>query len=211
MAIKKFAFVLVFIFYAFHYISQNKIFQPNLISIEQEVVSFPVIYLLDKQNTKNKGREFFLLGGVNVELNSNTKIKRSLFLNYQYHNYTYTHSLPGPYIYKYKNISNEEGNELYVLSGIRLKYSNKKQYSGWFLSLGLGGGYYRHFGDNYLYNSRMAWCNSVDIGYIIGYNRFYVKPFVGILSIFNFKEFIDFNNGKAISESILNYFTKQSR
>ena len=39
---------------------------------------------------------------------------------------------------------------------------------------------------------------------------FYFKPFVGLLTIFNFKEFIDYNNGKAISAGQLNYYSQNN-
>ncbi|MBI2721990.1 MAG: hypothetical protein HYX39_07435 [Bacteroidetes bacterium] len=105
----------------------------------------------------------------------------------------------------------EKESSFYIIPGVSLKRVLKnKKVSGFYTSIGIGGGQEILKGDNYLYNSRTAWCNSIDVGYIIGFKHFYLKPFVGLLSIFNFKEFIDYNNGEVISTGKLNYYSQNN-
>ena len=218
MTIKKInCLVLLICCFCFCYSQKDTLKKHISVSIEHDVfILTSSIYSNSKQN-KNAAsydRTMFLLGGVNVCLNTSKKIKKTLFIDYQYYQHNVTYDKPN-FIFALdvsydKKISVQQEKYLYFTTGMNFMFTNKGKLSGFFTSIGIGAGKYTVRGDGYLYDTKTGWCNSIDLGYVIAYKHFYIKPFVGLLSIFNFKEFRDYNDGRTITDGNLNYYSQNN-
>jgi len=214
MIIRKTNYILLFIFCYKSFFSQKDSKRHKVsISIEQEALFLPTLFLINNNKAQYKdNNKLFLLGGIKILINPTAKIKKSFFIDYQYYQYNLTYSQPSRYepSLTYNSIASKKEQNLYFITGIDFRFTNKSKLSGFFTSVGLGFGKYKLKGDGFLYDSKTSWCNSIDFGYVFAFKHFYFKPFVGLLSIFSFKELINYNDGRIITDGNLNYYSQNN-
>lgn len=212
MIIKRIIFILICS--SFFSFSQKDSIKKISVSLEQEILASTTLFLLNNTSNEYKNnKEIYLLGGVKMLFNTTKKIKKSLFLDYQFYQANHTYTQPNSSVnilIPNKYIESEIITNLYFIAGVDFRFTNKNKLSGFFTSFGLGVGKYKLKGDDYLYNSKTGWCNKIDFGYVFAYKHLYFKPFVGILSIFNFKELVDYNDGRIITDGNLNYYSQKN-
>lgn len=206
-----------FIFFSFNILSlscQDTTSKILTFSIENDVLLSPLIYFGNyKKNSLAEHQSIYLSGSLNVEFKTTKHVKKSLFVGYLYNLNKTSYAIPNylPFVGSAGiKITEEKEESLYFITGLNFKFTNKNKLNRFFNSIGFGGGKTILKGNNYLYNSKTAWCNSIDFGYIFVYKHIYFKPFIGLLSIFTYKELIDYNDGRTITDGNLNYYSQNN-
>jgi hypothetical protein len=216
----KFSFLIIlFLFQCGYAQTKDSLFSiyksKNQISffIEHDPLVLNTLFLLsNNQNPPyNRYNELYLLGGIGVLFDQHKTVKKSIFLNYQYYQNTPQNTVLPRYVFLIgKRFNTQKYEELHFILGVDFRFTKKAKLSGFCFAIGLGGGDYTYKIDGDLYVSKKSWCNTVDLGYVFSFKHFYIKPTVGVLTSFNFKEFIDYNDGRVIGEYELNYYSQKN-
>ncbi len=178
------------------------------LGIEQEVLMFPVSSIF--YNSFNP-KEIFLLGGVNFHVNNDKKIKVSGFINY--------------YLYQIKNktgliftrplsnivFSNLRTQDFFIHFGPNVSFLTKNKKQSFNFSFGVGGGIQNSISDGFTLNKKKSWCISPEISYKFYLNKFYFKPFIGVLNCFTFRDYNYYNDGTIVDDNTLAFYSSTNQ
>lgn len=178
--------------------------------IEQEVLTYPLLSIFSNNPFQ---KEIILQGGGNMQNKKDKRIKLSGFLYYylnQIKNIRNEFPYNGPLIPS-KTYSNMKIKNFFLNGGIGLSFYNKRKNNSFNIDLGIGGGIQRNIGDGFLVNKKISWCISPEISYKFYLNKFYFKPFIGVLNCFTFRDFNYYNDGTIVDDNTLAFYSSTNQ
>lgn len=171
--------------------------------VEQEVLMYPYSTIF---YNSFKPKEIILQGGINAQVKNDKRIRFAGFLNYYFYRLKSDWT---PYTALHSNMlyNNLYTRDFFLHAGPSINFFTKNKNQSFNFALGLGGGVQTNISENILLNKKKSWCLSAEISYKFYLKKLYLKPFIGVLNCFTFRDYNYYNDGTIIDDKILDFYS----